>query len=132
RLADVARARQKAGEGTKLDVLTLDAQRLQLDSLIADKQLERSQDRLTLARLLGRPSGAAEWSLELWEPPATVPGNEAAYVRSALSGRPEVQARLWELSALGDEATLARWATFDGLLIGGEAERDIIWSAGPA
>ena len=110
RLSEVARSRRNAGEGTRLDVLTLDVQRIRLEGDIADKQLERSAQRLLLARLLGRPSSQIDWTLAPWESPATVPGAEGAWIRAALDRRPEVQAKRWELAALGDEATLARWA----------------------
>ena len=132
KLAKIAQSRREAGEGTKLDVLTLDVQRLRLDADTAAKQLERAQARLTLARLMGRPSAQTEWHLSPWQAPAKVEGTEGSWVRSALIGRPEVQSKLWELAALGDDLTLARWEAWQGLQFGADAERDLVWSAGPS
>ena len=87
---------------------------------------------MLLARLLGRPSGGIEWKLSPWEAPANVTQTEGDWVRAGLQRRPEVQARLWELSALGDEAALARWAALEGTQLGAEAEKDVHWSVGPA
>ncbi len=132
KLADVARSRKNAGEGTRLDVLTLDAQRVQLEADVAIKELARVQDRLTLARVLGRPSGATDWVLEAWNPPARLEVGEPALITSALKARPEIQSKLWELSALQDEVALARWSPFVTAQVGAEAEKDIVWSGGPA
>ena len=130
RLSAVAQSRLRAREGTRLDALTLDGRQL-LETTIADKELERVQTRLSLGRLLGRPSGTIDWVLQPWTPPPAI-ANEGAYLKAAMLSRPELQSKLWELSALGDEASLARWGNWDGLLVGAEAERDVTWSGGPA
>ncbi|HUS61873.1 MAG TPA: TolC family protein, partial [Acidimicrobiales bacterium] len=60
-------------------------------------------------------------------------GDERIWVQAALERRPELQARQWELAALGDEVALARLAIFDGTEVGMDAERDEgKWSVGPA
>jgi outer membrane protein TolC len=133
RLTLLAQARLDAGEGTRLDVGTARTEQLALEAEIAERALERTVARLTLARLIGRPSGVADWELDA---PQTGPGpglpGEPAWVSAALANRPEVRAKRWELAALGDEAALAAWAPFEGAEAGGEAERDVDWSAGPS
>jgi cobalt-zinc-cadmium efflux system outer membrane protein len=134
RLLQLAEARRAAGEGTVFDVATVQAQRIDLESEIAGRELARDEQRLALARLIGRPSDAATWALDAWPatPPPAVAGAESAWVAAALEHRPEVQSGRWELAALGDEAALAAWSPFAGGDVGAEAERDDGWSAGPA
>ena len=133
RLFKLAQDRLRKGEGTRLDMTTLETQQLALDVDIAQKQLARRQERLTLARLLGEPSGAAEWTLSPWNAPTQV-GSEAAWVTAALSRRPEVESQRWELAALGVETRLARFSPFEPAEIGVKAERDVgePWTVGPA
>jgi outer membrane protein, heavy metal efflux system len=133
RLLDLAESRLAVGESGRLDVITLDAERVSLEVEITEAGSKRREERLALARLLGRPSGQAEWELTPWSavPPVTL--SEASWVRTALEHRPEIQAHRWELAALGDEVALARFAVFDGADVGVEAERDEEdWAVGPA
>lgn len=132
RLLESAKARLDAGEGTRLDVLTLDTERVELEGEIAERAAERRDQRLALARLIGTPSTEAEWRVSPWEPTPLPALPESAWVSTALERRPEIQARRWELAALGDEAALTRFAPFDGAEVGAEAERDDGWSLGPA
>jgi outer membrane protein TolC len=132
RLLNLAKARVEAGESSTLDVITLDTQRVSLDVAVAQAASERREQRLALARLLGQPSGPVDWELSPWTPGALAPTDEMQWVRAALEHRPEVQAHLWELTALGDEVALTRVAVFDTGDIGVEAERDGDWSVGPA
>jgi outer membrane protein TolC len=133
RLLDLSRARLDAGEGTRLDVLTLETQRMELEAEIADRELERRQERLSLTRLIGAPSGSAEWRLLPWEPNQHVPISEPNWIALALDHRPEVQARRYELAALGAELGLTRLAVIDGAELGIEAEgEDDEWAVGPA
>lgn len=133
RLHGLAQDRLGKGEGTRLDVTTLETQQLTLEVEIAQKRLARRQERLALARLLGEPSGAAAWTLSPWSAPTQV-GSEAACVTAALSGRPEVESQRWELAALGVETRLARFSPFDPAEVGVKAERDVgeSWTIGPA
>jgi outer membrane protein TolC len=130
-LRDVANGRLNAGEGTRLDLLTLDAQRTQLEIDLADKLLERIQQRLALARLIGRPRDDAEWTLEPWEQPRLLHTPESAWIQTALENRPEVQSRAWELRALGEEVKLATLEPFQGGEVGAHGERDGSWAIGP-
>jgi cobalt-zinc-cadmium efflux system outer membrane protein len=133
RLLDLARARMQAGESGRLDVITLDSERAALDVEITQTASERREARLALTRLLGQPSAAADWLLPPWSPPP--PGMslpESAWVATALQRRPEVQARRWELAALGDEAAIAGLGFLDGTEVGADAERDPDWTVGPA
>src|SRR5207245_9473754 len=110
-LRTIAQRRFKAGEGTKLDVLTLDAQVMQSEIDLSDFQLQRATERVTLARLIGQPRSAADWPLSPWEPPAmNAPGREATWIDAALLNRPEVASHLWELRALGDDLKAATFA----------------------
>jgi outer membrane protein, heavy metal efflux system len=133
RLVALAQARLDAGEGTRLDVTAARTERVNLEGEIASRELERVVARLALARLIGRPSDAAGWALDPWQPaPGAGARDEAAWVETALGNRPEVRAKRWELAALGDEAALAAWEPFRAADVGGEAERDIDWTAGPS
>lgn len=130
RLVGIADARLKAGEAGRLDVLTLSSERAELEAEIIENDADRTDRRLVLARLLGQPSADASWPLAPWTPSA-IGGSEQAWVAAALDQRPELQARRWELVALGDEAEIARLAFVDGSA-GIAAERDDGLSVGPA
>jgi len=133
RLLAVAESRLKSGEGTRVDVTTLRAQDTQLtiERLAVEQELRES--RLQLARLIGQPSSEAAWKLTPWESPALATDDEAAWIAAALEHRPEIQARMWELAALGVEVKLARWILTEGTEAGVEAERDDgEWSVGPS
>jgi outer membrane protein TolC len=132
RLLDLARARVAAGESGQLDVITLDADRAALDVDAAERAAELRRERLALARLIGQPSGTAEWTLPPWSAAPLTLADETALVAAALEQRPEVQARRWELAALGDDARAARWAVLDDSSVGADAEREDDWSVGPA
>jgi outer membrane protein TolC len=126
----VAEARLRAGEAAQLDVLTLTAQRAELETEILEIEAQGRDERLALARLLGHPSADPAWPLAPLPPPVEA-GDEAAWLQAGLQHRPEIQIQRWELAALGDEAALARYSFWEG---GGglHAERDGSWSAGPA
>lgn len=124
RLLESAQARLRAGEAARLDVLTLDTERVELDAEIDERTAERRDQRLALARLVGTPSSAADWQVSPWEPTPLPVLPESAWVSAALERRLEVQARRWELAALGDEVALTRFAPFDGAEVGVDAERD--------
>jgi cobalt-zinc-cadmium efflux system outer membrane protein len=122
RLLEVARSRLKGGEGTRLDVTTLETQKVELEVEIAEQQLERREARLELARLIGRPSGSTEWRLDGWSEPALGGLDERAWVQAGLDHRPEVTAKMWELKALGVEFRQARWGVLEGTEVGVDAE----------
>ena len=131
RLLEVAEQRQQAGEATTLDVTGFRARRAALDAQAIARRAERRTARLTLARLVGRPSGEIEFTLEPASE-ATPLAAERDYLLTALSARPEVQASRLELAALGEEVTLAGLAPFDGLGVGIATETEGSTSAGPA
>ncbi len=130
-LRSVAGNRVAAGEGTRLDVLTLDTQLLQLEMEVSDNRLERTQQRLVLARLIGQPRGETNWELEPWQAPVQINAGESAWIDAALANRPEIQSRAWELAALGEEVNLASLAPLEGGEIGAHGERDQSWAVGP-
>ena len=133
RLTQLFQDRLQAGEGTRLDVLTLETQRTELQVEIADRQLERREERLALSRLIGQPSGSADWRVTPWQPARTPTISESGWVALAMDHRPEVQSRRYELAALGVELSLTRFAPFDGAGAGLETERaDGNWAVGPA
>lgn len=132
RLLELARARLEAGEGTRLDVATVDAQRLEVEAEHANRALERREERLVLSRLIGQPSGEARWTLSPWEPPPPLAVAERQWVDTALASRPEVQAKRWELKALGAERRLSWLAPFEGTEVGADVEREEEWSVGPS
>lgn len=132
RLLEVARSRLELGESARVEVTTIQTQRVELDIDIADAELDRREARVALARAIGEPSAAAEWQLDAWAPTPTQTAGEQAWIGAALKRRPEIQAHVLELAALGDEAALAALALWDGSSIAVEAERDGgDWSLGP-
>ncbi|MEX0774918.1 MAG: TolC family protein [Phycisphaeraceae bacterium] len=133
RLVTLARQRLEGGEGTRLDMTTLQAQRVDLDIEIAERQIEQRTARLALARLIGQPSADAAWTLDRWLLPEQPIGDESPWIRAALAHRPEIQAKVWEIQALGADLRLTRWALFEPIEGGIESERDAgEWSLGPA
>jgi outer membrane protein TolC len=131
RLRDLAEKRLAAGDATRLDVLTLQSQQLQLESDDADLRLERTRQRLTLTRLIGQPRGPADWELDAPEPAPALAAGESAWIDAALANRPEILSRLWELRALGDDLKLTDLAPLLPDQIGAYAQRDPKWSVGP-
>ena len=132
RLLELARSRLEAGESSRIEVLSLDAERAQVETEVLETRAEQTDERLALARLIGRPSDVADWKVSPWQAPPVPSPDEAAWVRTALSHHPAIQSAHWELAALGDEAALARWSVLQGAEIGIDAEREEgDWSAGP-
>jgi outer membrane protein TolC len=131
KLRDVAEARRAAGDGSLLDVLTLDAQRVALAEELYTRRLERTQDRLTLARLIGEPLGAADWKIDQWRALPPLDGSETAWLETALTNRPEINALAWELAAAGDDIKLTTLLPLEGGEVGVHGERDSGWRVGP-
>lgn len=131
RLVDLARSRLDFGEASKLDVTTLQAQAVELDLEIAEREAERREVRLELARLIGEPTGDGAWTLESTPPMPELAGAESTWLAVALEERPEVRAGKWELAALGDEAAIAGLSVWQGTELGINAQRDPDWSLGP-
>jgi outer membrane protein TolC len=130
-LRDLAQRRFDAGDGTRLDVLTLDSQRAQLMLDLSDLRIQKAEQRLALARRIGQPRDAADWELDPWQPAPPIQATEEAWLDAALVGRPEIQSRAWELAALGEEVKLSRTAILDGGDIGVHGEHDQKWAVGP-
>jgi outer membrane protein TolC len=132
RLLELAEARLRIGEGTRLDVVTLQTQSIDLQTQIADREIELRDERLALAHLIGQPSSPATWSVKEWVPVAAPLHSEGAYLAVAALSRPEIQEREWALAALGARRRLAAWDVLGSVDAGAEAERDGGWSVGPA
>ena len=132
RLQALSRSRLEAGEAGRLETVTLDAQRVEIEAELDDLLLELTEQRLVLARLVGQPSSAAELRVSEWRAPTVRSVREAAWIPTALERRPEIQARVWQLAALGADLRLAGTAFLDGARVGVNAERDSGWSLGPA
>lgn len=132
KLVATARARLEAQEGTRSDLTTLEAQRVELDVDIAEAKRQLTEERLRLARLIGEPSGSASWRVDSWTAPALASSLESHWVEAALQHRPEVQSVAWMLAALGDDEALARLLPWEGLGVGVDAQRDPDWTVGPS
>ncbi len=130
-LASIARARLDAGEGTRGDLATIDAQRVELQIEIDMVRLAEREDRLHLARTIGEPGSAADWELENWASPSIGTQPEAAWIDEALRHRPEIQSLAWTLMALGDDQSLLRLLPWEGANAGVDIQRDGDWSSGP-
>ena len=132
RLLGIARSRLDAGEGTRLDVLALEAQRVELETERRERQLDRVEQRLVLNRLIGRPSASVDWPLRPWPLDESPLGPEPEWLAAAAERRPEILRQRFELMALGQEARLAAFGPFDGADVGLDAERGGgDWAAGP-
>ena len=131
-LLAIAQRRLKAGEITQLDVTTLKAEQAVAAIDLRDRKLQLDLEELTLARLLGQPSGATDWSLATPLPVIPVTENKADNIARALRARPEIQAERWQLASLEDKKALARLAWLEGAAAGLDAERDSDWSLGPS
>lgn len=133
RLRDLAQQRLEAAQGTRLDLLTLDAQLLQATMAISDLKLTRTQERLKLARLIGFPRSDANWQLLPPQPLAadSTAAVEDRWIDAAIRNRPEIQLHRWELRALGADFSAAAFAPLQGSEIGVHAERDPHWRVGP-
>ena len=97
-----------------------------LDTLSA---LEVVHDRTEILGVEG--TNVVGWKVTPWAPPPRVTVPQGSWIMAALTGRPEIQARRWELAALGDEAAVSRFALWDTATLGVEAERDVNWIVGP-
>jgi outer membrane protein, heavy metal efflux system len=132
RLVELARARFRAGETGRLDVLVLETQAVRLDGEIIEERAARTDGRLALARLVGQPSGDFDGPLSPWTEATVGAAADAPWIMAALEKRPEIQARQWELAALGDDLRLTALLPWEGGEVGASAERDDAWSAGPS
>ncbi len=132
RLLQIARRRLTAGEGTRLDVATLEARHAETRIDLQDRRLSLTHERLTLARLLGQPSGAAAWQQTTPLPVVATAGPEASWLTAALRNRPEIQADRWQLATLEDGRALARLAWLESSAAGLDTEREDDWSLGPS
>jgi cobalt-zinc-cadmium efflux system outer membrane protein len=128
----IARSRLDAGEGVRGDVTTLDAQRVELEAEIDEAKNGQRRERLRLARLIGEPSGAAQWRLDDWLPPSATASSEQIWIDAALRHRPEVQSVVWQLAALGDDYALTRLLPWQGAGLGVDAQRNPDWFVGPS
>lgn len=131
-LVEVSQSRVQAGEAPRLDALTVQAERASLNTELIELRAEQRQARIALARLVGNPSGLTDSALEPWKAPRLGGADTAQLVGLALQRRPESQAQVWELEALGEEVKLTHLSPLDGTTIGATAERDGEWSVGPA
>ncbi len=131
-LLAISQRRLKAGEITQLDVTTLKAEQAVAAIDLRDCRLQLGLEELALARLLGQPGGATDWSLTTPLPIAPVTGDESDNIAQALRARPEIQAERWQLASLKDHRALARLAWLESAGGGLDAERDSDWSLGPS
>lgn len=131
-LTTTAKAQLDAGEGTRGDVVTLEAQRSQLLVEIDRIRLSETEERLRLARLIGEPSSAATWTLDEWVTPSIGNQPETVWINAALQQRPEIQVVAWRLKALGDEEALVRLLPWEGANVGVDAQRDDKLFTGPS
>jgi cobalt-zinc-cadmium efflux system outer membrane protein len=132
RLVTTSQARLDAGEGTRSDLVTLQAQRVELQVSIDRARLDERTSRLRLARLIGEPSAAATWTLDPWTAPELRRRSERDWTDAALIARPEIQALAWRLKALGDEAALVRLLPWEGASAGIDAQSGDGWQVGPS
>ncbi len=131
RLRELARSRLRFGEASRFELTALDARAVELEVELTERERESRDERLELARRLGRPSSAALWTLDTLADPNATTGDEARWVRLALERRAEIQACHWRLSALGVDAQSGSGSAWQDFEVGVRAERGETWSAGP-
>lgn len=132
RLHDLAESKLRIGESTKLDLITIRAQQVQLEADIADRNIELRNERLALAQLIGQPGSTAEWTVTPWDESEMPVPTESELLSIAMNRRPEIQQRQWQLAALGADQRLTSWEILHGAEVGIATERDGNWSAGPS
>ena len=88
-LLDVAEARRQGGEASGLDVAGFRARQAALDTRAIGVRAQRRAARLTLARLIGGPSGDTDFDLDPAGDPQPLAAEEQ-YLLTALAARPEV------------------------------------------
>src|SRR5262249_42321119 len=131
-LASLARARLANGDAAPIEVAEFDALALQVRIDAADRARERAAEGLLLCRLLGEPGRRAPPPLLPWQPPPPGLADEGACVRVALQRRPELAAAAAEVTALGEDLGQAGLAWLAGARLGAAAQREDLWSVGPA
>ncbi len=130
-LVELSQARLKAGEAARLDVTTVQTHKLEADIDLEDLRSRQIDERLALTRLIGQPSGAAEWKISPWQPPSDLRSSEEIWIAAAKANRPELRAKAWELIAISAQRRGENLAWLQGGDIGVHAEHDQ-WSLGPA
>jgi len=105
--------------------------KLELDVDLEDLNWQATDERLALTRLIGQPSGAAEWKIAPWQPPPNLSHAEQAWLIAAVQNRPELRAKEWELAALGAQRRGQNWSFLQGSDVGVHAEHDQTWAVGP-
>jgi outer membrane protein TolC len=130
-LFQLTQGRQKAGEGSRADVSMVQTHKVEVDVDLEDLAAQAADERLALTRLIGQPSGAAEWKIATWQPPPDLRAAEQSWLIAAMQNRPELRAKEWELTALGAERRGQNWGFLQGSDIGVHAERDTTWAVGP-
>lgn len=131
RLYNLAQDRLNAGEASRLEMVTVDAQRASVEAQVDDVLLDLRENQLALARLIGEPSIVGGLQVSAWKASPMNSVSEAAWTRAALQRRPEIARRTWELAALGVDLRLARFGIFDTLSVGALAVRDREFSSDP-
>ena len=132
RLLQIARHRFDAGEATRLDVATLEARQSVTLLDLQESRLKLFREQVTLARLLGQPSGDTDLQLTTPLPVTAALLPEADWLAAALHNRPEIQVDRWQLAALEDGRALARLALLESTAAGLDTEREGDWSLGPS
>lgn len=130
RLRGIAGARVSAGEGTRSEVVALEAKVVELEVETSERECAARTARLELARLVGAPHDAANWQLDAFSAPAAPAASVQELAGSALERRPEVLLRRAELRALGEEAT--RVPAFEPASLGVVGERTDHRVVGPS
>lgn len=132
RLVTTSQARLDVGEGTRSDLVTLQAQLVELEVSIDRARLDERTSRFRLARLVGEPSAAATWTLDPWTAPELRRRSETDWTEAALLARPEIQALAWRIKSLDDEAALVRLLPWEGASAGLETQSGGGWQVGPS
>lgn len=131
RLRAVAESRMRNGEATPAEVDALRAEELELAVELDAARSRRALAFVALAHRMGAPSSGATWTLERLEPQPASGQTESEWVAASLASRPELRQLAWELSALGEDVSLARFAPWADAEVGVDSQKDPDWATGP-
>lgn len=131
RLLEFERTKLAVGEAVRPDVTTLESQWVELGIELDRVREQCREERLHLGTLVGDVTGETNWTLDIWIPPDLGQPAEKTWLLQALAHRPEIKAVEWELAALGDDFSLAKWVAIGPSSLTAAAERDGIRRYGP-
>ncbi len=123
---EVAQIRLRAGESTLLDVNLLRSRQQETELMLVELRSDYRMTQRVLLRLMGVARAPDDWQpepLPLDTPPASLPGDEDAYVDAALEQRLDAKAAWWEVQSAAAEMREEKLKFIQGFGVGVSGER---------